>query len=149
MDYLAHYGTKGMRWGVRRYQNSDGTLTPAGKKRYDKSVRKQERLEARAAKYRKKSEFNESKAKYWGMRSDKAKSRFFQTEFTIAKQKKFEKRRAKFSVRAYKYDKRAQRLTKKAQKWAKAHADLEKAASKTVMTPEKRAKIQRHIARNS
>lgn len=36
MDYtsLNHAGIKGMRWGVRRYQNADGTLTPAGKKRY-------------------------------------------------------------------------------------------------------------------
>lgn len=31
---LAHWGIKGMRWGVRRYQNKDGSLTPAGKKRY-------------------------------------------------------------------------------------------------------------------
>lgn len=31
---LQHWGTKGMKWGVRRYQNKDGTLTPAGKKRY-------------------------------------------------------------------------------------------------------------------
>lgn len=31
---LAHWGVKGMRWGVRRYQNKDGSLTPAGKKRY-------------------------------------------------------------------------------------------------------------------
>lgn len=37
MEYyyeLYHHGTKGMRWGVRRYQNKDGSLTPAGKKRY-------------------------------------------------------------------------------------------------------------------
>lgn len=33
-DELAHFGIKGMRWGVRRYQNDDGTLTAAGKKRY-------------------------------------------------------------------------------------------------------------------
>ena len=32
---LYHYGVKGMKWGVRRYQNADGSLTPAGKKRYD------------------------------------------------------------------------------------------------------------------
>jgi hypothetical protein len=31
---LQHHGIKGMRWGVRRYQNNDGSLTPAGKKRY-------------------------------------------------------------------------------------------------------------------
>lgn len=31
--YFYHHGIKGMRWGVRRYQNKDGSLTPAGKKR--------------------------------------------------------------------------------------------------------------------
>lgn len=30
---LYHHGVKGMKWGVRRYQNKDGTLTAAGKKR--------------------------------------------------------------------------------------------------------------------
>jgi len=33
-NYLAHHGIKGQRWGVRRYQNEDGTLTRAGKQRY-------------------------------------------------------------------------------------------------------------------
>ena len=32
-DELCHYGIKGMRWGIRRYQNPDGSLTPAGKKK--------------------------------------------------------------------------------------------------------------------
>lgn len=32
--YLAHHGILGQKWGIRRYQNEDGTLTEAGKKRY-------------------------------------------------------------------------------------------------------------------
>ena len=31
---LYHHGVKGQRWGIRRYQNPDGSLTPAGKQRY-------------------------------------------------------------------------------------------------------------------
>ncbi len=36
-DYLKHYGILGMKWGIRRFQNKDGTLTPAGKLRYQKN----------------------------------------------------------------------------------------------------------------
>lgn len=34
MDELYHHGVKGQKWGIRRYQYADGSLTPAGKKRY-------------------------------------------------------------------------------------------------------------------
>lgn len=37
-DEMYHWGIKGMRWGVRRYQNKDGSLTAAGKKRYDRDA---------------------------------------------------------------------------------------------------------------
>ncbi len=33
--YLEHHGIKGQRWGIRRFQNKDGSLTPVGEKRYD------------------------------------------------------------------------------------------------------------------
>jgi DNA polymerase elongation subunit (family B) len=35
-DFLAHHGIKGQKWGIRRFQNEDGSLTDAGKKHYQK-----------------------------------------------------------------------------------------------------------------
>ena len=48
-DYLAHHGILGMKWGIRRYQNADGSLTAEGKLRYNPDGSKkthQERKEA-------------------------------------------------------------------------------------------------------
>ena len=41
-NHLVHAGIKGMKWGVRRYQNKDGTLTDAGKKRYARDAREKD-----------------------------------------------------------------------------------------------------------
>ena len=42
MSDLRHHGIKGQKWGVRRYQNDDGSLTPIGKLRYGTSKDYQE-----------------------------------------------------------------------------------------------------------
>lgn len=44
-DIITHYGIKGMKWGVRRYQNKDGSLTSAGKTRERTKNEKRERSE--------------------------------------------------------------------------------------------------------
>lgn len=41
-DYLVHYGIFGQKWGVRRYQNEDNTLTEEGKERYRKKPESEE-----------------------------------------------------------------------------------------------------------
>lgn len=38
---LYHHGIKGQKWGVRRFQNDDGTLTPAGKRRRIREISKE------------------------------------------------------------------------------------------------------------
>lgn len=48
---LYHHGILGQKWGIRRYQNSDGTLTTAGKARYGSTIQKMEK-DAIASEYK-------------------------------------------------------------------------------------------------
>lgn len=62
-DYLEHHGIKGQKWGVRKYQNEDGSYTQAGKERYGigdgetysgvkgTSAKKQARIEKKNSRY--------------------------------------------------------------------------------------------------
>lgn len=53
-DVLVHHGIKGQKWGVRRYQNENGSLTNAGKKRYSSFATK--RYARKAQKYKDKAD---------------------------------------------------------------------------------------------
>lgn len=68
---LYHHGIKGQKWGVRRFKNDDGTLTPAGKLRYraddDGNYVKRTRKERKQAKkdYSEKIRKEQNKFVYW------------------------------------------------------------------------------------
>ena len=50
-DELYHHGIKGQKWGIRRYQNPDGTLTEEGKERYNRAIYKAFRKNLKRSKF--------------------------------------------------------------------------------------------------
>ena len=50
-DYLIHHGIQGQKWGIRRFQNEDGSLTAAGRKRYGVDLKNEELTGKKTARY--------------------------------------------------------------------------------------------------
>ena len=63
-NILCHYGVQGMKWGIRRYQNPDGTLTAEGKRHIQRS-------EGKLGDYKKRVDKLQNKANKLYARSDK------------------------------------------------------------------------------
>ena len=78
--YIRHYGILGMKWGQRRYQNKNGSLTSAGKKRYQytsmstkRYTRKAEKARSKADEYARNN--NTAKAKKYTAKAEKMANR--------------------------------------------------------------------------
>ena len=80
--YLVHYGIKGMRWGVRRYQNEDGTLTSAGRRRQsnEETYKKLEGLAKKEVNYTTKTKIY-SKQKDGSVKLEKTATKNYQKHY--------------------------------------------------------------------
>lgn len=62
---LYHHGIKGQKWGLRRFQNKDGSLKPAGEGRYDDGLsRRQRNKAAKKYDYKSSDSYGEKSASY-------------------------------------------------------------------------------------
>lgn len=132
MQYLAHHGIKGQKWGVRKYQNADGSLTPEGRKRYGVIGSTKAYIQQRRKNVSK--FYKESK----NLGDDKLPSQMSKKERKIYDKAEADyKRRQKQAGSAYRQDisRGVQDKAQRAKRFAKAYADTKKVTVKEFMQP--------------
>lgn len=148
--YIAHHGIKGQKWGVRQYQNPDGSLTPAGEARYQKNIKKSERASSRELKYRAKASAARDRAERFAQKRDKAKARVFQTDFSIARAEKFDRKRARADVKARRYERKADRAGRSADRWLERNERLKRKPVSSIKVSDKSKKyVDDHVKKLS
>lgn len=148
--YIAHHGIKGQKWGVRQYQNPDGSLTPAGEARYQKNIKKSERASSRELKYRAKASAARDRAERFAQKRDKAKARVFQTDFSIARAEKFDRKRARADVKARRYERKADRAGRSADRWLERNERLKQKPVSSIKVSDKSKKyVADHVKKLS
>lgn len=102
-DFLAHHGILGQKWGIRRYQNEDGSLTEAGKKRYDRLQSIADKKSARLAKYEAQNlKYAEKLRKHYQNKADKIAQKLIgKGEHTS---KRLLKKMGKYQIEADRFD---------------------------------------------
>lgn len=117
-DYLEHHGIKGQHWYVRRFQNEDGTYTPAGRDRYGigdektisskeyKSIRKSSKTDEKDFRAEKKQALRGLK----GSELQKTKAYYDELESGMAKSRAVLERNAGHSRAAVRFEEKARRL---------------------------------------